>query len=261
MTQTVQRRVPGPRGSLLLGMARELQRDQLGTYETVMAEYGDIVRLVVGPPGLRRVLYLVTHPDGVAQVLAATGGYTKDTPFYEEIAAYLGDGLLTSDGGRWRQQRRIVAPLFSHRRVAGSVAVMADEAARLAARWSVAAERRVPVDLDAEMVGSPCARLAGSCSGPMSTRRSRWSGRPSRSSTATCAAAGSRRCGYRGGGRPRPSGGRPARGGRCTASSTRSSTSGAGLRPTGRTWSRCCWPPATRTPARRWTRNRSATSS
>jgi cytochrome P450 len=146
--------VPGPRGSLLLGMAGDLQRDQLGTYERVMADYGDVVRLVVGPPGLRRVLYLVTHPDGVAQVFdAGAGGYTKDTPFYEEIAAYLGDGLLTSDGRRWRQQRRVVAPLFSHRRVTGSVVVMADEAARLAARWSVAAERGVPVDLDAEMVG------------------------------------------------------------------------------------------------------------
>jgi cytochrome P450 len=137
---------------LLLGIARELQRDQLGMYEALTAEYGDVVRLVVGPPGLRRVLYLVTHPDGVAQVLG-DGGYTKDTPFYEEIAAYLGDGLLTSDGGRWRRQRRVVAPLFSHRRVDGSVVVMADEAARVAARWSAAAERRVPIDLSAEMVG------------------------------------------------------------------------------------------------------------
>jgi cytochrome P450 len=135
-------------------MTRELQRDQLGAFETATAEYGDLVRLVVGPPGLRRVLYLVTHPDGVEQVLGAdAGGNTKDTPFYEEIAAYLGDGLLTSGGGRWRQQRRIVAPLFSHRRVAGSVGVMADEAARLVGRWSVAAAQRVPVDLDAEMVG------------------------------------------------------------------------------------------------------------
>jgi cytochrome P450 len=146
--------VPGPRGSLLLGIARELRRDQLRTYETLMAEYGDLVRLVVGPPGLRRVLYMVTDPAGVEQVLGAEPGrYTKDTPFYQEIAAHLGDGLLTSEGEQWRLQRRIVAPLFSRRRVAGAVAVMADEAARLAGRWSAAADRGLPVDLDAEMVG------------------------------------------------------------------------------------------------------------
>src|SRR5215212_9258513 len=62
--------VPGPRGSRWMGLAPQLQRDQLGTYEQAMAEYGDAVRLVVGPPGLRRELYLVTHPDGVEQVLA-----------------------------------------------------------------------------------------------------------------------------------------------------------------------------------------------
>lgn len=147
------RTVPGPRGSRLLGMARELQRDQLTTYESVTAEYGDVVRLVLGPPGLRRVIYLVTHPAGVEQVLGGDAdGYTKNTPYYKEIAAYLGNGLLTSDGKRWRQQRRTVAPLFTHRRIGRYVEVMADEAARMAGRWATAAERRTPVDVGAEMV-------------------------------------------------------------------------------------------------------------
>lgn len=145
--------VPGPRGSRLLGAMRELQRDQLGSYERAVAEYGDVVRLVVGPPGLRRALYLVTHPDGVEQVLAGDpDGYTKNTPYYEEIAAYLGNGLLTSDGPHWRQQRRTVAPLFSHRRISGYVDVMADEAARLADRCSIAGAAGESIDIHAEMV-------------------------------------------------------------------------------------------------------------
>ena len=144
---------PGPRGSRWLGMAPELQRDQLGTYERLVAEYGDVVRLVVGPRGLRRELYLVTHPDGVQQVLAGDpDGYSKNTPYYDEIAAYLGNGLLTSGGPRWRQQRRTVAPLFSHRRIAGYVDVMAEEAARLADRCGVAAEAGLSIDINAAMV-------------------------------------------------------------------------------------------------------------
>jgi len=134
-------------------MAPELQRDQLGTYERLVAEYGDVVRLVVGPPGLRRELYLVTHPDGVHQVLAGDpDGYSKNTPYYEEIAAHLGNGLLTSGGPRWRQQRRTVAPLFSHRRIASYVDVMAEEAARLADRCGVAAEAGLSIDVHAAMV-------------------------------------------------------------------------------------------------------------
>jgi cytochrome P450 len=104
---------PGPRGSLLLGMARELQRDQLGTLERAMTAYGDVVRLDAGPPGRRVGFHLVTHPDGVQRVLASgAGDYVKDSHFYQEMAATLGDGLLTSDGERWRRQRRTLAPLF-----------------------------------------------------------------------------------------------------------------------------------------------------
>jgi cytochrome P450 len=145
--------VPGPQGSRWLGMGPELRRDQLSTFERAVAEYGDVVRLVVGPPGLRRELYLVTHPDGVEQVLAGDpDGYSKNTPIYEEVAAYLGNGLLTSGGARWRQQRRTVAPLFSHRQIDTYVDVMADEAARLANRCGVAATAGAPIDVNAEMV-------------------------------------------------------------------------------------------------------------
>jgi len=145
--------IPGPRGSRWLGMGPELRGDQLGTFERMAAEYGDVVRFVAGPPGLRRELYLVTHPDGVEQVLAGNpDGYSKNTPMYEEVAAYLGSGLLTSGGARWRQQRRTVAPLFSHRRIDTYIDIMADEAAHLTDRCGAAAAVGESVDLNAEMV-------------------------------------------------------------------------------------------------------------
>jgi hypothetical protein len=123
---------PGPRGSLLLGLARDLQRDPLATFDRAAATYGDVVRLTAGPPGRRVALHLVSHPDGVQQVLTNTSdAYTKGTPFYREIAAYLGDGLLTSTGHRWRQQRRTLAPRFSHRRIQRQIDGMAAEADRL----------------------------------------------------------------------------------------------------------------------------------
>jgi cytochrome P450 len=97
-------------------------------------------------------LYLVSHPDGVQQVLTSgPEDYTKGTPFYREIAAYLGDGVLTSDGPRWRQQRRTLAPLFTHRRTERHVAAMVAEAERLARRWAAPAGSPTRVDLHAEM--------------------------------------------------------------------------------------------------------------
>jgi cytochrome P450 len=145
--------VPGPRGTLLLGMARELRRDQLGALVGAMTAYGDVVRLAAGPPGRRTCFYLVTHPDGVQRVLAGRAGdYVKDTRFSREIAASLGDGLLTSNGRRWRQQRRTLAPVFTLRHVARYVPAMADEAVRLAHRWTTAAGAPARVELHAEMV-------------------------------------------------------------------------------------------------------------
>ena len=98
MTATSQRRagaVRGPRGSRLFGLTLELRKDQLGTFERTMLAHPYIGRMVTGVPGRRVSLYLVSHSDGVQQVLASGAqGYPKNTPFYEEISAYLGDGLL-----------------------------------------------------------------------------------------------------------------------------------------------------------------------
>ena len=152
--------VPRLRGSLLLGMAGELRRDYLGTLERAAAAHGDVVELAAGPPGRRVRFHLVTHPDGVQRVLAGGwDGYAKDNPFYREMAAALGDGLLTSNGQRWRQQRRTLAPLFAHHHIADYVPAMADEAVGVVRRWAAASSRQRAgtgppgrVDLHAEMV-------------------------------------------------------------------------------------------------------------
>ena len=98
---------PRPRGNRLLGFALELQRNQLRTYERAMGEYGDVVRLVVGPPGLRFELCCAFHPDGVQRALAgARDGYSKGAPGYREIAAVIGRGLLTQRSANARLSRR-----------------------------------------------------------------------------------------------------------------------------------------------------------
>jgi hypothetical protein len=78
---------PRPRANPVLGSALDLRRSQIRTYERVMREQGDVVRLVIGPPGVRFDLYCVFHPDGVKAVLAGPrGAYSKRSRFYEQIA-------------------------------------------------------------------------------------------------------------------------------------------------------------------------------
>jgi cytochrome P450 len=144
---------PRARGNPLLGLALDLRRDQIRTYERVMREYGDVVRLVVGPPGLRFELYCVFHPDGVKAVLGGPReGFTKGNRFYRTMAESFGSGLLTSEGDLWQRQRRLIQPLFTRRQIATYSELMAEEAAAVAARWNRASRNGGSVDANAEMI-------------------------------------------------------------------------------------------------------------
>src|ERR671922_2905449 len=143
---------PGPRGAPVVGSALELRRDVLGTYERARRSYGDVVRFVIGPPGLRSALYVVFHPDAVRRVLATEADrYRKDNQFYEEVRWALGDGLLNSQDERWLRQRRFIQPLFTRRRIAGYAESMAEEAGDLVDRWRQWAADGRAVDVHSEM--------------------------------------------------------------------------------------------------------------
>jgi cytochrome P450 len=145
---------PHPRANPVLGSALDLRKSQIRTYERVMREHGDVVKLVVGPPGVRFDLYCVFHPDGVKAVLAGSReGYSKGNRFYQQIAQSFGSGLLTSEGELWRRQRRLVQPLFTRRQIAAYAELMAEEAAAVAGRWDRATRNGWSVDANAEMVG------------------------------------------------------------------------------------------------------------
>ncbi|NJQ03483.1 cytochrome P450 [Streptomyces zingiberis] len=129
-------RAPGPAGHWLLGSLPEIRRDPLGTFVRVREEYGDIVRLTAGPPGLRAERHCVFSPSGAQQVLASrSADFRKDTAAYHEIAAVLGDGLLTSQDEQYLRQRRLVQPLFTRRRVDGYADGLNEEAGAVVRRW------------------------------------------------------------------------------------------------------------------------------
>jgi cytochrome P450 len=111
---------PGPRVNYLLaGIAQMLPRwfpfDPLGFAVQNARTFGDIVFYKVGT--LR--VYQLTDPDLARQILVDEAGkFHKPWLLKRAFRPFAGDGLLTSDGPFWKQQRKLIQPAFHHRALA-----------------------------------------------------------------------------------------------------------------------------------------------
>src|SRR2546427_6030575 len=140
---------PGPRGHLLLGNARDIQRDPLRFGLAMTQQYGDIVRIRF----LLWPAYLVNHPDGVKHVLQEKQqNYNKDLYPYQIFKPLLGKGLVTNDGKSWLHQRRLMQPAFHRKRLDAFGSLMTDATVTMLDQWQDFATREQPLDIAAEML-------------------------------------------------------------------------------------------------------------
>ena len=138
---------PGPGPLALPGLMRKLWTDRLSLLGDAAREFGDVVRFSMGP----KTIYFFNHPDHAKHVLADNAAnYHKGMGLTEARRRLLGDGLLTSEGELWRQQRRTIQPAFRRERIAGFATVVTDEAAVMLDRLQ-AHVGGGPVDVVAEM--------------------------------------------------------------------------------------------------------------
>jgi cytochrome P450 len=131
--------IPGPPGNLLLGMARTLRSDLLGTLQEGFAQHGDVVAYRVGPARgprrLRPLLVAVRHPEDVRRVLVETDVFVRQTPSYSVLRELLGETIVTMEGARWQRQKRILQPLFTRQNVARYMDLLDTEATRVVEQW------------------------------------------------------------------------------------------------------------------------------
>ena len=160
-TTDIHGRVPTLPSTPVIGAARELREDYLGTVLRAAREIGDIARVYAGPPGWRVEFYSVATPDLVSEILGQPDRYTKNNQFYREVRSALGNGMLTSENEVWHRQRRFLAPLFTPKRISTDyAAVMVEETQAMVRRWSPAATGGTTVDVRAEMI-ELTARIIG----------------------------------------------------------------------------------------------------
>ncbi|HXY33101.1 MAG TPA: cytochrome P450 [Planctomycetaceae bacterium] len=144
-----QRQAPSPPGHFLTGHAGQMLRDAAQFLLQAHANYGDIVRLRLGP----RTAFALFHPDHVYHVLVKhRDNYTKQSRGYNKLRQVIGNGLLTSEGDFWLRQRRLLQPAFSAARLAGFAGPMVTAAEQMAQSWESAARQGEPIDVADEMM-------------------------------------------------------------------------------------------------------------
>jgi len=131
---------PGPNGRGAAAFIAAAVRSPLDAYVRLAARYGDTIEIPYAP-GQR--FYMLSRPEHAEHVLAANQDNYVKAVTYRPLRALMGDGLLTSEGERWRRHRRLVQPVFSRRHVTTFGPAMAQAAQRLTARWEALADGTV----------------------------------------------------------------------------------------------------------------------
>ena len=149
---------PGPRGLPLLGMALQVLRDPLGTLQRIAREYGDIVRIPIGPDS--RIL--LNHPDYIEQVnVIQQSKFHKSKLTKDVTGRLLGEGLLISEGDFWRRQRRLAQPAFHRSRINEYASTMVESAETQIRKWSDGEERDIAQEMTALTLETAVRTLFG----------------------------------------------------------------------------------------------------
>ncbi len=116
-------------GSLVFGNLFDFQKDRIGLQHRVARELGDIAELRIG-----FIPVLMTSSPALAHemLVEKQDAFIKSAGLSVFAKPLLGEGLLTSEHGEHKKQRKMMAPLFAHKRIAGYADVMAERAEKMA---------------------------------------------------------------------------------------------------------------------------------
>lgn len=122
---------PGPKGLPFAGSMFDYFKDMLGFLIRVKEEYGDIAYYKLGA----RKMYLLSNPEHIKDVLITHNRNFTKSRALQRAKIVLGEGLLTNEGASHIKQRRIIQPIFHHKRIRGYGDTMAEYTRLRTERW------------------------------------------------------------------------------------------------------------------------------
>ncbi len=101
---------------------KSILKNPLPFHNANFERLGDIFNVKIGPSG---TILFTRSPKFIKQILQKNHKkYHKSTLQTEDLAKYIGKGLLTSNGEHWRTHRRMVQPAFHKKKLEGLLGIM-----------------------------------------------------------------------------------------------------------------------------------------
>lgn len=128
------------------GLLRKIVRNLIESWPDEVYD-----RRLVEVSRIGRRTFFVCDPALIRSLLVdQSGSIAREDFMIAALSPLLGRGILTSDGARWKAQRRTAAPIFRPDAIAAFVPAMHNAVERTAVRWSSRGEG--PVDVLDEMM-------------------------------------------------------------------------------------------------------------
>ena len=143
MPRPVVEGIPALPGLPILGNLLDFRRDRLALQDAA-TRLGPIARVSLG----HIPVYVIHCADLAHQVLVDQAASFHKSAAMQFLRPVLGEGLLSAEGDTHKRHRKLLAPAFAPKRLAGYGDIMIDETRNQLARWSP----HDRIDLAAEMM-------------------------------------------------------------------------------------------------------------
>src|SRR5437899_8216087 len=111
-------------------------QDPIYLFEHLVKEYGPVAHYRIGPEDI----VFINDPELIREVLIVQNNNFIKERTVQRSKMLLGDGMITAEGAKHREQRKIAQPAFHRRRIAAYAETMVSEAIRTREQWQDLAE-------------------------------------------------------------------------------------------------------------------------
>jgi cytochrome P450 len=123
---------PGLEHNLIWYAFRKFRpQDPIHLFEHLVKEYGPVAHYRIGPEDI----VFVNDPELIREVLIVKNDNFIKERTVQRSKMLLGDGMITAEGAKHREQRRIAQPLFHRRRITAYAETMVSETIRAREQW------------------------------------------------------------------------------------------------------------------------------